>query len=155
MQASVMQLIPIQDVSEEVITPDFVLLPILGAAEDSESRSLLVHLVKRSIRRILLLVKEFAGHPGRLDGGTIREPQLQPGYVDAVIELLSHSINGAARCSIIGVPTCPYLAHYGAFFRSESWWSVDSPSLPLNLLTLWARGLAWYLFWLAEHGVNS
>ena len=155
MQASVLQLMPIQNVPEEVITPDFVLLLILGAAEDVESRSLLFHLVKRSFRRILVLVKEFAGHPGRLDGGTIREPQLQPGYVDAVIELLSHSINGAAQCSIIGVPTCPYLAHCGAFFCSESRWSVDSPSLPLNLLTLWARSLAWYLFWFAEHGGNS
>ena len=155
MQASVLQLAPIQDVPEEAITPDFVLLLILGAAEDAESRSLLLHVVRRSIRRILLLVKEFAGHPNWLDDGAIRESQPQPGYVDAVTELLSHSINGAARCSIIGVPTCPYLAHYGAFFRSESWWSVDSPSLPLNLLTLWARSLAWYLFWFAEHGVNS
>ena len=136
MQASVLQLAPIQDVPEEAITPDFVLLLILGAAEDAESRSLLLHLVKRSIRRILLLVKEFAGHPNRLDDGAIRESQPRPGYVDAITELLSYSINGAARCSIIGVPSCPHLARYGAFFRSESWWSVDSPSLPFNLLTL-------------------
>ena len=151
MQENVMQLIPIQEVSAEVITLDFVLLLILGAAEDSESRSLLVHLVKRSIRRILMLVKEFAGDSSRLDGGTIGEPQFQPGYVNAVTELLSHAINGAAQCSIIGVPTCPYLAHCGAFFRSDSWWNIYSPSLPLNLLNLWARSLAWHIFWFAEH----
>ena len=154
MQASVLQLSPIQDIPEEAITPDFVLLLILGAAEEVESRSLLLHVVRRSIQGILRLVQEFAGHPDWLDDGAIRDSQPRPGYIDALTELLSYSLNSAARCSIIGIPSCPHLARYGAFFRSGSWWSMDSPSLPLNLLTLWARSLAWYLFWLAVHGVN-
>ena len=147
-----MQTIPVQDVSDEVITLEFALLLILGAAEDPESRGLLVHLVRQSLRRILVLIKEFPGDSRRLDGGTIGEPYFQPGYVDAVTELLSYAINCAAQCSIIGIPTCTHLALCRTYFRLNPWWNVDSPSLPLNLLTLWARSLAWHIFWFTEHG---
>ena len=155
MQASVLQVLPNQDIPEEAITPDFVLLLILGAAEEVESRSLLLHVVRRSVQGILRLVQEFIWHPDWLDDASSRNSQPRPNYADALTELLSYSLNNAARFSIIGIPSCPHLARYGAYFCSETWWSKDAPSLPLDLLTLWARSLAWYLFWLAVHDVKS
>ena len=113
-------MLPVQDVSDEVITPEFALLLILGASEDPESRGLLVHLVRQSLRRTLVLIKEFVGDSSRLDGGTIGEPYLQPGYVDAVTELLSYAINCAAQCSIIGIPICAHPASRRSYFQSNS-----------------------------------
>ena len=155
MQASVLQISPIQDIPEEVITLDFVLLLILGAAEEVESRSLLLHFVRRSVRGILRLVQEFVGHPDWPDDASSRNPQPRPNYADALIELLSYSLNNAARSTIIGIPSCPHLARYGAFFCSGTWWSKDAPSLPLDLLTLWARSLAWHIFWLVVHDAKQ
>ena len=137
-----MQMLPVQDVSDEVTTPDFVLSLILGASEDAEARGLLVHLVRQSLQRPLALIKEFVGHSRRLDGGTIGEPYLQPGYVDAATELLSYAMNCAAQYSTIGTPTNFRLALLSSRFRSESWWTRDAPSLPLNPLILWPRSLA-------------
>ena len=147
-------MLPVQDVSDEVITPEFAFLLILGASEDPESRGLLVHLVKQSLRRTLVLIKEFVGDSSRLDGGTIGEPYLQPGYVDAVTEFLSYAMSCAAQRSFIGIPIRALPASRRSYFQPNSWWNIDSPSLPLNLLTLWARSLAWYIFWFAEYGTD-
>ena len=154
-QASAPQILANQHIPEEVITLDFVLLLILGAAEEVESRSLLIHLVRRSFRGILRLVQEFAGHPDLSDDAAGRNFQSCPTYADALIELLSYSLNKAARSSIIGVPSCLHLTRHGALLCSGTWWSKDAPSLPLDLLTLWARSLAWHIFWLVVHDTEQ
>ena len=59
MSVGVMQMLPAQDVSDEVVTPEFVLSLILGDSEDAEARGLLVHLVRQSLQRPLALIKDL------------------------------------------------------------------------------------------------
>ena len=151
MQASALGTLSGQHVPEEAITPNFILLLILGTAREVESRSLLLHLVRRSFRRIPCLIQEFAAHPDWLEDAPGKHSRSGPNCTDVLIELLSHSLGSAARSSTIGVPSCPRLAHHGASFCSDAWWNRDAPSLPLDLLILWARSLAWHVFWLIIH----
>ena len=144
-------MLPVQDMSDEAITPEFVLSLIIGAPEDAEARGLLVHPTKQSLERPLALIKEFVGHSRRLDAGTVGEPYFKPGYVDAVTELLSYAMNCAAQNSTIGMPKSFRLALDAAQFNACSWWIRDAPSLPLSPLILWSRSLAWYIYWFAEH----
>ena len=151
MQASALRTLSGQHVPEEAITPDFILLLIFGTAREVESRNLLLHLVRRSFLGVLCLVQEFAAHPDWLEDAPGKHSRPCPNCTDALVELLSHSLSSAARSSIIGVPSCPRLARHGASFCSDAWWNKDAPSLPLDLLILWARSLAWHIFWLIVH----
>ena len=151
MQASAPKTLTGPHVPEEAITPDFMRRLILGTAREIESRHLMLHLVRRSFRKILGLIREFAAHPDWLEDAPGKHSRSGPNCTDVLIELLSHSLGSAARSSIIGVPFGPRLVHHGTSLCSDDWWNRDAPSLPLDLPLLWARSLAWHVFWLLIH----
>ena len=155
MSMGVMQMLPIKDMSDEEITPDFVLLLISRAPDDVESRGLMMHLMRQSLEGPLARVKEYVGDPSRLDAGTMGEPYIQPGYVEVVNELLSYSLYSAAQVSIIGAPRCFRLSLGSARFNPCSWWIRDAPALPLSSFLLWSRSMAWYIYWFVEHPRES
>ena len=140
-----------QHVPEEVVTPDFMLRLILETPREWESRNLLVRLVRWSLRKILGLIQEFSGHPGCLDNAPGNHSRSDLNSTDALAELLSYSLGNAARFSIVGVPLNSRLRQNGAPLCFDDWWSRDAPSLPLALPLLWARSLAWHIFWLLIH----
>ena len=147
----VMQLIPLEDISDQEITLDFVLSIISKASEDAQARGFVMHLTRQSLEEPLARVKEYLGDSGRIDTGTIGEPFIQPGYVEEVDNALTHSLYSTAASNIIGTPVHYRFCLCSAHFERSSWWIKDAPALPLSSFMLWARSLAWYLYWFAEH----
>ena len=133
---------------QDAVTPDFMLRLISGAPTEFESRNLLLHLVRESLRKITVLIQEFIGHPNSPENVPGNRLQSYPNDNDILVELLSYTLGNLARSSIIGVPLGSFARQHGASFRLDSWWNKDAPSLPLNLPLLWARSLAWHIFWL-------
>ena len=152
---SVMQMLPIEEISDQEITPNFVLLLISRASDDAESTGFVMYLMRQSLKEPLARVKEYLGDSGRLDTGTMGEPHIQPGYVEVVDDLLSNSLYSTAATSIIGAPRHFRIFCGSARFDCSSWWIKDAPALPLSSFLLWARSLAWYLYWFAEHTRGS
>ena len=148
MQSSAPKTLTGPHVPEEAIT---MLRLILGTPREMESRNLLLHLVRRSFKKILGLIREFLVQPDWLEDAPGKHSRSGPNCTDVLVELLSHSLGSAARSSIIGVPFSPRLVHHGASPCSDDWWNRDAPSLPLGLPLLWARSLAWHIFWLLIH----
>ncbi len=69
----------------------------LGGAEVEEDAGLLQTFIDRSHRLILVKVKGFVGDQARVDGGTMGEPVVQPGYVYLVNEMLVLSMYNVCR----------------------------------------------------------
>ena len=124
----------------------------MSAGKDPESNGFVMLLMKQSLEVPLTLVKEYLGDSKRLDGGTIGEPFLQPAYVQALGDALARSLALVASVSTTGMPRRFHLLALPVIFRPSSWWTRDAPALPLDSFLLWARSVAWYLYWFAEHG---
>ena len=110
-----------------------------------------MHLTRQSLEEPLVRVKQYLGDSGHIGTGTIGEPIIQPGYVEEVDNAFTHSLYSTAAFNIIGTPMHYRLYFGSARFDRTSWWIKDAPALPLSSFALWARGLAWYLYWFAEH----
>ena len=149
---AVLQTIPASQISDQCISPQFVLELLMSAGKDPESNGFVMLLMKQSFEVPLTLVKEYLGDPKRLDGGTIGEPFLQPAYVQALGDALARSLALVASVSTTGMPRRFHLLALPVIFRPSSWWTRDAPALPLDSFLLWARNVAWYLYWFAEHG---
>ena len=149
---AVLQTIPASQISDQCISPQFVLKLLMSAGRDPESNGFVMLLMKQSFEVPLTLVKEYLGDPKRLDGGTIGEPFLQPAYVQALGDALARSLALVASVSTTGTPRRFHLVALPVTFKPSSWWTRDAPALPLDSFLLWARNVAWYLYWFAEHG---
>ena len=151
---AIYQMVPASQISEQGISPQFVLELLLSAKSDPESRGFVALLVKQSLETPLATVKEYMGDSKRLDSGTIGEPFFQPPYIEMLSTALAHSLTSAASKGTAGLPRRFYLSATPVFFRPSSWWTWDAPALPLDIFLLRARNMAWYLYWFAEHGDN-
>ena len=148
---AVFQTIPASQISDECISPQFVLELLLSARKNGEASGFVMFLMKQSFERPISLVKEYLGDPKRLDEGTIGEPFLQPVYVQVLGEVLASTLMSVASISTTGLPSRFDLAARPLAFRSSSWWLRDAPALPIASFMLWARNIAWYLYWFAEY----
>ena len=148
---AVFQTIPASQISDECISPQFVLELLLSARKDGDASGFVMLLMKQSFERPISLVKEYLGDPKRLDEGTIGEPFIQPVYVQVLGEVLANTLMSVASISTTGVPPRFHLAARPLAFRSSSWWLRDAPALPIASFMLWARNIAWYLYWFAEY----
>ena len=68
---AVMQLVPLEDISDEEITLDFVFSIISEASEDAQARGLIMHLTRQSLEEPLARVKEYLGDSGHIGTDTI------------------------------------------------------------------------------------
>ena len=136
------------------ITPQLAYTIARDASCQDDSRQFFTVLMDQSLIIPIKLIKRFLGDDPRLDAGTIGEPFPQPRYLHVVREHLMEGLFRAAQATTIGVPKVYHVCEVRKQFPSDSWWTVNTPDLPLSAQTLMLRTVAWHIYWFAEYPVD-